>query len=152
MSCRSAARFAVFTLAPSSTRHDPGQVHDFESVLEDVLPVARPVPQLADHLHELLVELAAAGLEDRLLPRLAHVILELGLREVVHLLDPRRVDAPVLDQLLERRPGHLAPEPVEGGEDDGLRRVVDDEVDAGQVLQRADVAALSSDDSALHVV
>ena len=33
-----------------------------------------------------------------------------------------------------------------------MRRVVDDEVDAGQVLERADVAALAADDPALHVV
>jgi hypothetical protein len=88
----------------------------------------------------------------RLLARLADVILELGLREVVHLLDPRRMDAPVLDQLLERRPSHLAPEAVERGEDDGLRRVVDDEIDAGQMLERPDVAALPPDDPAFHVV
>ena len=41
---------------------------------------------------------------------------------------------------------------IEGGDDDGFRRVVDDEVDARQVLERADVATLASDDSALHVV
>ena len=133
-------------------RHDPGEVHDLERVLEDVLAVARPVAQPAEDLDELLVELAAVRLEDRLLARLADVILELRLREVVHLLDPRRVDAPVLDQLLERHPRHLAAEPVERREDDRLRRVVDDEVDAGQVLERADVAALAADDPALHVV
>ena len=91
-------------------------------------------------------------LEDRLLAGLADVILELGLREVVHLLDPGRMDPAVLDQLLERRPRDLAAEAVEGREDDRLRRVVDDEVDAGQVLERADVAALAADDPALHVV
>ena len=132
--------------------HDPGEVHDLERVLEHVLAVARPVAKLPEHLDELLVELAAARLEDRLLACLADVILELRLREVVHLLDPRRVDAAVLDQLLERRARDLAAEAVEGGEDDGLRRVVDDEVDAGQVLERADVPALAADDAALHVV
>ncbi len=132
--------------------HDPGEVHDLERVLQHVLAVARPVAELPEHLHELLVELAAAGLEDRLLARLADVILQLRLREVVHLLDPGRVDATVLDQLLERRPRHLAAQAVEGGEDDGLRRVVDDEVDSGQVLERADVPALTADDAALHVV
>ena len=90
-------------------RHDPGEVHDFERVPEHVLPVARPVAQPAEHLDELLVELAAVRLEHRLLARLADVILELCLREVVHLLDPRRVDPPVLDQLLERHPRDLAP-------------------------------------------
>ena len=33
-----------------------------------------------------------------------------------------------------------------------MRRVVDDEVDAGEMLERADVAALAADDAALHVV
>ena len=50
------------------------------------------------------------------------------------------------------RPRDLAPHAVEARQDDRVRRVVDDEVDAGEVLQRADVAALAADDAALHVV
>jgi hypothetical protein len=42
-------------------------VRDLERVLEDVLPVARPVAQAPEDLHELLVELAAVRLEDGLL-------------------------------------------------------------------------------------
>ena len=111
-------------------RHDPAQVDDLERVLEDVLPVARPVAKPAEHSHELLVELAAVGLEDRLLAGLHDVLLELRLRLVVHLLDPRRMDAAVLDELVERQPRDLAPERIERREDDGVRSVVDDEVDA----------------------
>ena len=59
---------------------------------------------------------------------------------------------PSAEQLLERHPGDLAADAVEAGEDHGVRRVVDDEVDAGEVLERADVAALAADDAALHVV
>jgi hypothetical protein len=80
------------------------------------------------------------------------VVLELGLGLVVGLLDPRGVDAAVLQQLLERQAGDLAADAVEAGEDDRVRRVVDDEVDAGQVLEGADVAPLAADDAALHVV
>ena len=132
--------------------HDPAQVDDLEGVLEDVLPVARPIAEPAQDPHELLVELAAVRLEDRLLARLADVLFQLGLRVVVHLLDPRRVDAPVLDQLLERQPGHLAAQWVERREDDRVRSVVDDEVDAREVLERADVAAFPPDDPPLQVV
>jgi hypothetical protein len=57
------------------------------------------------------------------------------------------MDAPVLDQLHERQLRGLAADPVERREDDRLRRVVDDEVDAGQVLERADVPALAADDA-----
>ena len=59
---------------------------------------------------------------------------------------------PSCEQLLERHAGDLAAHAVEAGQDDRVRRVVDDEVDAGEVLERADVAALAADDAALHVV
>ena len=62
------------------------------------------------------------------------------------------MDAAVGDELGERDAGDLAPHGVEAGQDHRLRRVVDDEVDAGEVLERADVAALAPDDAALHVV
>ncbi len=62
------------------------------------------------------------------------------------------MDPPVLDQLREREPRHLPADAVERREDHGLRRVVDDEVHAGEVLERADVPALAADDPALHVV
>ena len=93
-----------------------------------------------------------ARLEHRRLPHRDEVRLELGLRLEVRLLDARRVDAAVLEELLERQPRELAPDAVEGRQHDRVRRVVDDEVDAGQVLQRADVASLAADDAALHVV
>jgi hypothetical protein len=121
-------------------------------VLEDVLAVARPVPKPAEQLDELLVHLPAVGLEDRLLARLVDVVLDLRLRTVVHLLDARGMDAPVLDELGERELRDLAAHAVERGEDDGLGRVVDDEVDAGEILEGADVPALAADDAALHVV
>ena len=53
---------------------------------------------------------------------------------------------------VERQPRDLAPEAVERREHDGVRRVVDDEVDAGEMLERADVATLAADDAPLHVV
>ena len=74
----------------------------------------------------------------------------LGLLE--HLLDAGRVDAAVRDEALERDAADLAADRVEAREDDGLGRVVDDQVDAGQLLEGADVAALAADDAALHVV
>ncbi len=48
--------------------------------------------------------------------------------------------------------GRLAANGLEAREDDALGRIVDDEVDAGELLERADVAALAADDAALQVV
>jgi hypothetical protein len=80
------------------------------------------------------------------------LLVELGLRLVVHLLDPRRVDTTVLDQLLEGELRDLAPDAVERGQHDCVRRVVDDDVDTGHVLEGANVPAFPSDDPALQVV
>src|SRR5579862_36252 len=132
--------------------HDPGQVHDLERVLEHVLPVARPEAKTADDLLQLLVERPAVRLEDRLLAGLPHDLFQLRLRLVVRLLDPRRMDPAVLDELRQRQARDLAAEPVEGRQHNRVRRVIDDEVDAGEVLERADVATLAADDAALHVV
>ena len=68
------------------------------------------------------------------------------------LLDPGGMDAAVLQELVERAPGDFAPHRVEGGDRDRLGRVVDDQVDAGRLLQGADVAPLAADDAALHIV
>ncbi len=62
------------------------------------------------------------------------------------------MDPAVGDQGLDRHPGDLAADAVESRQHDRLRRVVDYHVDAGEVLERPDVAALAADDPALEVV
>ena len=152
MSCSSAARFVVLTPALELGGHDPAEVDDLERVLEDVLAVARAVAEPPEDLDELLVELAAVRLEHRLLAGLQDVLLELRLRLVVHLLDPRRVDAAVLDQLVERE---RATSRRSGSNDErttacGVSSMM--KSTPGQVLERADVAPLAADDAPLEVV
>src|SRR5204863_6757422 len=48
--------------------------------------------------------------------------------------------------------GDLAAVGIEPGEDDRAGRVVDDQIDAGGELQRADVPAFTADDPALEIV
>ena len=59
---------------------------------------------------------------------------------------------PSCDELRQRQAGDLAADGVEAAEDHRLGRVVDDQVDAGRLLEGADVAALAADDAALHLV
>ena len=56
------------------------------------------------------------------------------------------------EQALEREPRDLAAHAVEARQEHGAGRVVDDEVDPGERLERADVAALAADDPALQLV
>ena len=59
--------------------HQRREVGALDQVVEDVLAVARPVAQAAEDLHQLFVELAAVGLEDRLVTGLANEVVDLRL-------------------------------------------------------------------------
>lgn len=62
------------------------------------------------------------------------------------------MDTTVNDQLFECQTCDFTANRIERGQGDGLGRIVDDEVYAGKGFQRADVAALSTDNAALHLV
>ena len=132
--------------------HHRGELRGLDQVVEDVLAVAGAELELAEHLRQLGVEAVDLGLEHGALALLGDDEVDLALRLLVGLLAQRRVDAPVGDQLLERQARDLAPHAVEAREHDRGRRLVDDQVDAGEALEGADVAPLAADDPPLHLV
>src|SRR5450756_2034696 len=132
--------------------HDAGEMSHLDGVVEHVLAVAGAVLEAPEDSDELGRHAVHVGVEAGLFPRFLHGGLDLGFRLKVRLLDARRVDTPVGDELGEREARGLAAHPVEAREHHGLGRVVDDEVDARGVLEGADVAPLAADDAALHVV
>ena len=152
MSWTNAARAATWPFRPELLGHDPGEEGDFLRVVEHVLPVAGAELQAAHEPQDLRMEVEEPELEGRGLAFLADRVLHLDLDLLDHLLDPRRVDAAVGDQALDRLARDLAAERIEAREDDRPGRVVDDELDAGGGLERADVAALAADDASLEVV
>src|SRR5215217_4901763 len=132
--------------------HDPGQVGGLDQVAEHVLAVGGPVLEPAQDADQLGVQVGDADLQAGVLAGPADLALDLLAGPVVGLLDAGRVDAAVGDQLLQGEAADLAPDRVEAGQQDRLGGVVDDQVDAGDGLEGADVAALAADDAALHVV
>ncbi len=132
--------------------HDAGDVRGLDQVPEHVLPVGGAVAEPAEQRHELRVHVRDAELGEGVLPGPDAQLLDVRLAPLVRLLDPLRVDAAVEDQPLQGQPADLAPHRVEAGQQDRLRRVVDDQVDPGDRLEGADVAALAADDPALHVI
>ena len=62
------------------------------------------------------------------------------------------MDAAVGDECLEGHASGLATNGLEAREQDGLRGVVDDERDARDLLEGADVSTLAADDAALEIV
>src|SRR5215213_10322650 len=132
--------------------HDPGQVGGLDQVAEHVLAVGGPVLEPAQDADQFGVQVGDADLQAGVLAGPADLALDLLAGPVVGFLDAGRVDAAVGDQLLQGEAADLAPDRVEAGQQDRLGGVVDDQVDAGDGLEGADVAALAADDAALHVV
>ena len=130
----------------------PGQVSGFDEVLEHVLAVRRPVAQPAEQRHDLGVHRGDADLDQRVFAGPRAQLLDLRHAALVDLLDAVRVDPAVENELLEGDPRNFAAYRIEAGEQHRLGGVVDDQVDAGHRLEGPDVAALATDDAALHVV
>src|SRR5689334_1132746 len=121
-------------------------------MLQDVLPVARAPMHPAHELDELRMQAVDAGLVSRLLANLDDLCIHLFARLVDDFFNSAGMDAAVRHELLEREPRDLASNRIEARHDDGVGRVVDDDVDTGGQLERANVAPLAADDPTLHLV
>ena len=133
-------------------RHDAGEERDFLRVVQDVLPVAGAELQSSHQPQHFGMQVEEPELEGGGFAFAADRLLHVRLHLLDDLLDPRRMDAAVGDETLDRLARDLAAERIEAGEDDRARRVVDDQLDAGGGFERADVAAFAADDPALQVV
>ena len=92
------------------------------------------------------------GLEDGVFALLLDGAVDLAARLFDHFLNARGVNTSVGDEALKRNARDLAANGIEARKRDGAGRVVDDEIDARQLLERANVAALAADDTTLHFV
>ena len=119
---------------------------------EHVLAVAGAVLEAAHQPEDLRMQIVQAELEGHRRAFLAHRLVGLVLHLLDDFFDARRVDAAVGDQPLDRLLGDLAAIRIEARQDDRARRVVDDQIDAGGELERADVASLAADDAPLEIV
>jgi hypothetical protein len=127
-------------------------VGHFQRVLQDVLRVARAEFEPPQKLNDLVVRHRHVGIQHRLLADLEDVPVHFLLCLGHHLLDSRRMDATVLDELGQGQPGGLAADVVERRDDDNSRGVVHDDVHAGTFFESADVPPLATNDPTLHVV
>src|SRR4029079_17757265 len=133
-------------------RDDGREVARLDHVIEHVLAVARAVLESAEELDDLRRQPRDPGLVSGLLAGLPDDEVDFGTCLGDDFLDPTGMDAPISDELRDRDPGDLATNRVETTQDDRLRGVVDDQVDAGGLFEGADVATLPADDPALHLV
>src|SRR5580658_4297464 len=137
---------------PDLARDQRGQEGRLDRVVEHVLVVGEAVLELPEELDDLGVEPVYVELVDGVLAGLRRREVDLLLRALDELLDARGMDAPVLDERLERVAGDLAPHGVERREEDKLGRLVYLQRDSGRRLEGLDVASLPADQPSLHLL
>ena len=130
----------------------PAMTESSSEWCEHVLPIAGAEFEPAQQLDQVRMQADDIRLVGDALALFADRAVQLGLRLVDDFLDPGRVDPAVLQQLLQHAPRQFAAERIVCRDGDDLGRVVDDQVDPGRLLERADIAALAADDPALHFV
>ena len=121
-------------------------------MVQHVLAVAGAVLQPSHQLLQLGVKVVHAELERRGLAVLPHRLFHLRLHLLDDFFDTRRMDAAVGNQPFDGLLGDLAAIGIEARQDDRAGRVIDDEIDARGLFERADVAPLAADDASLQIV
>jgi hypothetical protein len=121
-------------------------------MVQDILPVTRAELQPAHEANDFGMEIVEAELERRGFAFLPDRLFHLRFDLFDDLLDTGGMDAAVGDQSRDRLARHLTAVRIERREDDRAGRIVHDQLDAGRLLERADVAPFTSDDPPLHVV
>ena len=91
-------------------------------------------------------------IESGLLPLLLDPLCQSGLGSLNLLFNLSRVDPPILYETGKGHPRHLSSQRVKAGEDDHLRRIIDEEFDPGEGLEGLDVPPLASDDPPLELL
>ena len=132
--------------------HNAAEIGDLERVVQDVLPERRAETQTTKRANELGVQVMNADIEGRLLSSLLNLLVDLLFRLGVHLLDTRRMDATVCNEVFHGDATDLATNGIEAGDGNALGGIVNQKVNAGELLEGADVSTFASDDAALKIV
>ena len=68
------------------------------------------------------------------------------------LFDASRMDSTIGNQFFQRQSRDLPANGVEAGNDDGIRSVINDYVDARGELERANIPSFPANDASLHLI
>ena len=132
--------------------HQTGDMGNLNGVVQNVLTVRGTVLLASQNLDQFGVQVVNAGLIAGALALFADGAVNFLARLFHHVLNAGGMNAAVHNELLQCKPGNLPTDGIKAGNGDGFRGIVDDQIDAGNGLQCADVPAFPADDAALHLI
>ena len=142
----------LFHVQAELTRHQSGKRSNFDRMLQLIVRTGKTEAQTTEQTDQLLMQAVQTQVERGLLAGLLGNLFDFFFAFFDQLFDARGMDAAIANQTFERHLGDFATHRIEAADHHCLWRVVDDEVDAARVLERANIAAFATDDAALHVV
>ena len=132
--------------------HDAGQLRDFDGMAQDILAITGTIAQAAEDLDEFRMQTVDARFIRRLFASFADFLIDFFAGLFDHFFDACRMDTAIGNQFFQGNAGDFAADRVKARQDDRFRRIVDDEVDAGQRFNSPDIAPFASDDAAFHFI
>jgi len=132
--------------------HDAGKIGNLQRMVENVLTVAGAVTQPSEQLDKLRMNAVDARLDHGAFAFCLDGGIHLAASLFHHFLNAGGMNPSVGDQAFQCDAGHLAANRFKAGKRDRFRRVVNNQVNAGQCFQCADIPAFTTDDAALHFI
>jgi len=105
-----------------------------------------------EQFDEIGVHAADAGFKDGFVAHVADELIDFNSGFFDDFFDSGRMDTSVRNQGFNGFFGDFATDGVKSREDDGFRRIIDDQIDAGHGFDGANITAFTTDDAALHFV
>ena len=121
-------------------------------MLENILSITGAILQPADQGNQVHVHTVGANIKGCLFTGLTNLHLKLFRYLGHHLFHPRRMDAAVGNKLGKCQAGHLSTDRIEPGQNNSLRGVINDDINAGCRFNGTNIAALPSNNTPLHLI
>ena len=132
---------------------DPrAEMRHFQDVGNHVLAERVTVFHPSQQFDQFWMQVHDTDFETDILARLPHNLFDFFCDLVVQLFDPAGMDPSVVHQMFEHDPGDFTANRVEARDHNRLGRVVDHDIHTGHRLERADIPALASDDTAFDLL
>ena len=132
--------------------NEPGEIGHFQRVVQHILAIAGAVTQAPQQLDQLRMDAVDAGFNDGALAFLLNGLLHFPAGLFHHFLNAGGVDAAVGNQAFQGNPGNLTAHRLKAGQGNGFRRVVDNQINAGESFNGANIPAFPANNPALHFI
>ena len=132
--------------------HYTCQVSNLNRMVQHILTIAGTIFQAAQQLNQFGVQTMHSDSKGCLFAGFLNLLLNLFLCLFNHFLNAGRMNTTIINQFFQSETGNLAAYRIEAGNNNSLRSIIDNQIDAGKGFQSTDVTAFTTDNASLHLI